>query len=82
MPNMETAKTKKPAKVPETQPKAEVKKSDSVPIQEKEKGKREPPVKAAVINNRRRTICASTFAVADDGSGLFLFQLNIYFVYN
>ncbi|XP_055297578.1 uncharacterized protein LOC129566069 [Sitodiplosis mosellana] len=68
LPNTETAKSKKASKVVEAQPEQQVKKLEKSPIEEKEKAKI-APVKAAVINNRRRTICASTFAVADDGTG-------------
>lgn len=77
MPNLETPKGKKAAKiaVPEKEP--EVKKSDKVnsPKAAKEnpaKPKRDQAQSAAAtafINSRRMTICASSISLNDDGAG-------------
>lgn len=67
LPNIETAKPKKAAKSIEQQAgESQVKKLEKSPSQEKSKN---PPVKAAMINNRRRTICAQNVIIADDGTG-------------
>ncbi|XP_031627097.1 supporter of activation of yellow protein [Contarinia nasturtii] len=58
LPNMETTKSKKSTKATESEPMTNV-----------EKTKRTPPVNAATINNRRRTICAASFIIPDDGTG-------------
>lgn len=60
MPNMEITKPKKSTKATEAEP------MEQLTV---EKEKRTQPVIAAAINNRRRTVCASSFVIADDGTG-------------
>lgn len=75
LPNMETPKSKKVAKVVEPQPVSKLKKPENISAQGKGEAKMEPPlvlIKAAkqiAKNNRRRTICGSTNPFVDDGIG-------------
>lgn len=64
LPNIEAAKQKKAAKTVPAERKVKI--LEKSPSQEKSEN---PPVKAAVINNRRRTICTPNFVIADDGTG-------------
>lgn len=63
---IETVKAKKSGKILESET---VQKSDKVLLQEKEKLKQKQTQAAALINNRRRTICASSYLVPTDGKG-------------
>lgn len=68
MPNVETTRGKKLAKIIETDQNVEIQKIEKVAAKENAV-KRDPTPSASTINSRRRTICAPSFSLNDDGSG-------------
>lgn len=65
MPNMESTRGRKP-KVVEPEPSPEIKKIEKVAAKENAAKRVVAP---SAINSRRKTICASSFSLHDEGSG-------------